>query len=143
MEKFFAQCPRGLAGVLSNELQALGASALVPTDAGVAFEGDLLLAYRANLHSRIASRILWEVANFPYKDEHEIYDTALLLPWPSWFDVTRTIKVEISAHRSPVKSLDFTTLRVKDAVCDKFRRHARTRHSHPRPFGSDAGRALS
>jgi putative N6-adenine-specific DNA methylase len=121
MEKFFAQCPRGLAGVLSNELQALGASALVPTDAGVAFEGDLLLAYRANLHSRIASRILWEVANFPYKDEHEIYDTALLLPWPSWFDVTRTIKVEISAHRSPVKSLDFTTLRVKDAVCDKFR----------------------
>ncbi len=121
MEKFFAQCPRGLAGVLSNELQALGASALAPTDAGVAFEGDLLLAYKANLHSRIASRILWEVANFPYQDEHEIYDTALLLPWPSWFDVTRTIKVEISAHRSPVKSLDFTTLRVKDAICDKFR----------------------
>jgi putative N6-adenine-specific DNA methylase len=121
MEKFFAQCPRGLSGVLSDELKALGATALVPTDAGVAFEGDLLLAYKANLHSRIASRILWQVAHFPYQNEHEIYDTALLLPWPAWFDVGCTIKVEITAHRSPVKSLDFTTLRVKDAICDKFR----------------------
>jgi putative N6-adenine-specific DNA methylase len=129
MENFFAQCPRGLAGVLSNELAALGATGIIATEAGVAFKGDLPLAYKANLHSRVASRILWQVAIFPYKDEHEIYDTALLLPWPAWFDVLRTIKVGISAHRSPVKSLDFTTLRVKDAICDKFREQVGSRPS--------------
>lgn len=121
MNKFFAQCPRGLSGVLATELDRLGATNVVATDAGVAFKGNTEVAYRANLHSRIATRILWHVAQFPYKTEHDIYDTAMLLPWPSWFEVSRTIKVEITAQKSPVKSLDFTTLKVKDAICDKFR----------------------
>lgn len=103
------------------ELERLGATDIVASDAGVAFKGNTETAYRANLHSRIATRILWHVAQFPYKTEHDIYDTAMLLPWPSWFEVSRTIKVEITAQKSPVKSLDFTTLKVKDAICDKFR----------------------
>jgi putative N6-adenine-specific DNA methylase len=121
LKTFFAQCPRGLAGVLGQELTRIGATNLTTTDAGVGFDGDVEIAYRANLYSRIATRILWQVAYFPYQNEHEIYDTAMLLPWPSWFDVSCTIKVEITAHKSPVKSLDFTTLKIKDAICDKFR----------------------
>ncbi len=89
MENFFAQCPRGLSGVLATELVTCGAVDMVATEAGVAFKGDLLVAYRANLHSRVASRVLWRVAAFPYVNEHEIYDTALLLPWPSWFDIRK------------------------------------------------------
>jgi putative N6-adenine-specific DNA methylase len=121
LNKFFAQCPRGLSGVLAQELERIGAINIAASDAGVAFGGTTEVAYRANLYSRIATRILWHVAQFPYQTEHDIYDTAMLLPWPSWFDVQRTIKVEITAQKSPVKSLDFTTLKVKDAVCDKFR----------------------
>lgn len=121
MNTYFAQCPQGLGGALANELTSLGATEVVATNAGVAFTGDWTLAYRANLHSRIATRILWRVALFPYRSEHDVYDAALLLAWPSWFTADRTIKVEISAHKSPVKSLDFTTLKLKDAVCDKFR----------------------
>ena len=98
--------------MLCNELTAAGAAKVTATESGVAFEGKLVDAYRANLQSRIASRILWQDAHFPYDNEHDIYEAALLLPWPSWFDVTSTIKVEINAQRSPVKSLDFTTLRI-------------------------------
>ncbi|MCE2989530.1 MAG: THUMP domain-containing protein, partial [Nitrosomonadaceae bacterium] len=107
--------------MLADELQQLGATDTVANDGGVTFMGDMEVAYRANLYSRIATRVLLQVAEFPYRNEHEIYDTALLLPWPSWFSVDRTIKVEVTAHKSPVKSLDFTTLKIKDAVCDKFR----------------------
>jgi putative N6-adenine-specific DNA methylase len=121
LQPYFAQCPRGLAGVLADELTAIGAEDCVASDAGVAFKGTLETGYRANLYSRIATRILWRVAQFPYKNEHDIYDTIMVLPWPSWFDTSRTIKVEISANKSPVRSLDFTTLKVKDAICDKFR----------------------
>ena len=128
-EHFFAPCPRGLAGILATELRLLGATDLLAQDAGVSFEGDKALGYRANLHSRVASRILWRVAFFPYEQEQHIYDAALLLPWPSWFDVTSTIKVEINAHRCPLKSLDFITLRIKDAVCDRFREQVCTRPS--------------
>ena len=121
MEKFFAPCPRGLSAPLAAELLAIGAQNILADDSGVAFEGELITAYRANLHSRIASRVLWQMAHFPYENEHQIYDAVLLLPWPQRFEVSRTIKVEMKAQKSPQKSLDFTTLRIKDAVCDKFR----------------------
>ncbi len=126
---YFAPCPRGLAGVLARELAELGALNVTEQEAGVAFDAELPVAYRANLRSRVASRILWRVAHFPYEREQHIYDAALLQPWPSWFDVARTIKVEINAHRCPLKSLDFITLRIKDAICDKFREQTGARPS--------------
>ena len=57
-EHFFAPCPRGLEGVLAAELERLGGAAVAATDGGVGFAGGLDLVYRANLESRIASRIL-------------------------------------------------------------------------------------
>ena len=129
MEHYFAPCPRGLSGVLADELTALGATTTHAQEAGVAFDGDKALGYLANLHSRMASRILQRVAHFPYENEQQIYDATAMLAWPSWFDVSRTIKVEINAHRCPLKSLDFITLRVKDAVCDKFREQVDLRPS--------------
>lgn len=118
---FFAPCPRGLAGVLAEELAELGAKDVKPAEAGVAFTGAYDLVYIANLHSRIASRILWRVAQFPYKNEEDIYQGAAGVRWSHHFNAERTFKVETNAHRSPVKSLDFITLRVKDAIADQFR----------------------
>jgi putative N6-adenine-specific DNA methylase len=119
--QFFATSPRGLEDVLRQELTGLGASAVIPTQGGVSFKGEFQLCYRANLHSRIASRILWQVATHPYQTEEDIYKTVYALPWPEWFDVNRTIMVKVSAQHCPLNSLDFATLRIKDAVCDKFR----------------------
>lgn len=121
MEKFFATCPRGLEGAQADELSALGARDVQPVDGGVAFAGDLSLCYAANLESRIASRVLWQVGHAPYRSEHDVFDAARALPWSGLFDVRRTIRVNVSAIRAPLKSLDFVTLRVKDAVCDVFR----------------------
>ncbi len=118
---FFAPCPRGLAEPLAQELAALGASNCKAADAGVSFQGPFELAYAANLHSRIASRILWRMAHFPYKKEDDIYAGAKAVPWGEHFLPERTFKVETNAHRSPVRSLDFVTLRVKDGVADAFR----------------------
>ena len=90
-------------------------------EAGCAFSGPFELCYAVNLHSRIASRVLWQVKHFPYRTEDDIFRTALALPWHRWFAVQRTIKVETNAQRCPLKSIDFITLRIKDAVCDRFR----------------------
>ena len=120
-QHFFATCPRGLEAVLSDELADLGAQALAPTGGGVAFSGDLTLAYRANLESRFATRLLMRVSRGHYRSEEDLYQAALALPWPDWFDVGRTIMVKVTAVKCPLKSLEFVTLRIKDAVCDKFR----------------------
>lgn len=126
---FFAPCPRGLSGALAEELGELGAGAIEPAEAGVAFSGAFDLVYIANLHSRIASRILWRVAQFPYKSEDDVYNGAAGIRWNSHFNADRTFKIDTNAHRSPVKSLDFITLRVKDAVADQFRASAGRRPS--------------
>ena len=123
MPDFFAPCPRGLETLLNNELASIGAHDIRSTDGGVHFSGEWLLSYRVNLHSRIASRVLWRVAKTDYQNEQDIYDTAFALPWSNWFDVSRTIRVNMAAIKCPLKSLDFATLKIKDAVCDKFRKH--------------------
>ena len=118
---FFAPCPRGLAPALVEELAEMGIRNGEPAEAGVAFTGAFDLAYAVNLHSRIASRVLWRVARFPYANENDIYERAKEVRWREHFSAERTFKVETNAHRSPVKSLDFVTLRVKDAIADHFR----------------------
>jgi len=121
MESYFAPCPRGLEGALADELRGLGADEITATEGGVAFAGALDLAYRANLESRLASRILWRVGDSAYRNERDIYESAYALDWPRWFRAERTLRVDVAATRSPLKSLEFATLRIKDAVCDRHR----------------------
>jgi putative N6-adenine-specific DNA methylase len=121
VEHFFAPCPRGLEAALAGELADLDASDVVAAEGGVAFAGPMALAYHANLESRLASRILWQVGHGEYRDETDIYALAHALDWPRWFRADRSLRVDVAATRSPVHSLEFTTLRIKDAVCDRHR----------------------
>jgi len=119
--RFFAPCPRGLEQVLDQELRALGIPATEPTPAGVRFKAPWPTMYWVNLWSHIASRVLWEVGHRPYQTEQDIYRAAFDLAWPDWFAAVHTIKVRVTAHRCRLPSLEFVTLRIKDAICDKFR----------------------
>jgi putative N6-adenine-specific DNA methylase len=129
MPDFFAPCPRGLENILLTDLETLGAQSVRSTEGGVHFSGDWALCYRANLESRIASRILWRVKETQYRNEQDIYQAVFELQWQRWFDVTHTIRVNTTAIRCPLKSLEFITLLVKDAVCDRFRAHCNERPS--------------
>ncbi|HSD55035.1 MAG TPA: THUMP domain-containing protein [Burkholderiales bacterium] len=120
-QSFFATCPRGLEDAAASELAACGASDIRATGGGLHFRGDLAVCYAANLQSRIATRILWRMSAAPYRDEHDVYDAALAVDWPAHFGVQRSIRVDVGAIRSPLRSLEFATLRIKDAVCDRFR----------------------
>ncbi|NTV10815.1 MAG: class I SAM-dependent RNA methyltransferase [Zoogloea sp.] len=120
-EKFFSPCPRGLEPLLVDELAALGAIAPKAVPGGVSFGGDWSVCYRANLESRIATRVLWEVTMGRYRAEEDIYRLAYGATWAKWFTVDDTIRINVTAHKSPLRSLEFITLRIKDAVCDHFR----------------------
>lgn len=121
MNKYFATCPRGLEALLADELAALGAAGARAVAGGVHFAGDWAVCYRANLESRLATRIFWYLAQAPYSREDDIYQLALAQRWPELFDLSRTFRVLTTATKSPLRSIDFVTLRVKDAVCDRFR----------------------
>jgi putative N6-adenine-specific DNA methylase len=118
--RFFAPCPRGLEGVLEAELHSLGVPMTTKMDGGIGFLAPWSTMYWVNLKSHIASRVLWEVGQSPYRSEDDVYRAAYALAWPDWFVPSQTIKVKVSARKCPLSSLDFLTLRIKDAICDKF-----------------------
>lgn len=118
--RFFAPCPRGLEQVLDNELREFGIPATTTMAGGVGFQAPWATMYWVNLWSHIASRVLWEAGHRAYRNEEDIYRAAHDLPWPDWFLSSNSIKVRVTAHRCPLPSLDFLTLRIKDAICDRF-----------------------
>lgn len=121
MRHWFATCPRGLETLLAEDIAAAGGRKIAPTQGGVGFVGSQEAGYRLNLTSRIATRVLCRLASAEFRDEQDIYRLAYRIDWPRWFEVSRTIRVYVTASRAPVKSLEYLTLRVKDAVCDRFR----------------------
>jgi len=121
-EIFFSPCPRGLEAVLGKELVEFQAQAIDPHQGGVKYAGPFDLCYHVNLKSRIASRVLWQVGQGVYGQEQDIYNLAVGLPWPTWFLPKNRIKVHVSAQHCPLPSLNYLTLRIKDAVCDHFRK---------------------
>jgi len=121
LQHFFVPCPRGLEVELARELEAIGASGVAAGAGGVACSGELAMAWRINLWSRLAIRVLWRVDQGRYQGEDDLYRAALALHWPDWFGVERSIAVHTVARASPLKSLNFASLKIKDAVCDRFR----------------------
>lgn len=88
---------------------------------GVYVQGGPLEAMRLNLGSRLAQRVLWQVAEGGYANEHDLYDLARRVRWTDWITPRQTLRVDASAWRSPLQSLNFAALRIKDAVCDTLR----------------------
>ena len=125
--QYFASCPRGLEAILSDELTTLGVKEIKVVDGGIKFESTTEIMYRANLTSRIATRILCRVSNGNYKTEDDLYNAAVNVKWANLFDVSKGIKVSTTGVKCPLKSLDFMTLRIKDAICDQFRSQVNAR----------------
>ena len=123
--ELFAPCPRGLEAPLSDELRELAAQVPLKVGAsvpgGVHFSGGWPAIMAANLHSRVASRVMMKIGKRPYRSEDDIFALALEQPWEHWFDHSKTLRVDVTAIKSPLRSLEFVTLRVKDAICDRLR----------------------
>lgn len=120
-QRHFAPCPRGLEALLAEDVAGVGATEIKTVPGGAEFAGDHQCCYRLNLESRIATRVLRRLGDAPYAKEDDIYRFACEVDWPRLFSVERTLRIYVTAQRSPLKSLEFVTLRVKDAVCDRFR----------------------
>lgn len=118
--QFFSPCPRGLEPLLCTELTDLGAENISTVHGGVKFEGNWELCWKVNLESRLATRVLWKVGHGIYHNEEHIYKITYSVNWKNWFSPENTIRVYVTAVKSPLRSLNFITLKIKDAICDKF-----------------------
>ena len=128
-QRFFATAPKGMEGLLADELRQLGAADVGETRAGVGFQGDLTAAYRVCLWSRIANRVLLPIATFPAEDEEALYEGVLTIDWTEHLAVDSTLAVDFSAVRSAITHSQYGAQKVKDAIVDQFRRETGERPS--------------
>ena len=125
--QLFLPCAAGVEDLLAHEvhgLTGLMGQDLLTRRGGVMARSSWRDAMRLNLHSRLAQRVLVQLSYSDYRSEQDLYRAASEVAWEVWFTPQQSIKVEVTAQHSPLTSLNFAALKIKDAVCDRFRAKA-------------------
>ncbi|MDR0184732.1 bifunctional 23S rRNA (guanine(2069)-N(7))-methyltransferase RlmK/23S rRNA (guanine(2445)-N(2))-methyltransferase RlmL [Lysobacter arvi] len=125
--KFFASCGKGLEYLLADELAALGCTRATAAVAGVNTEGTLADAQRAVLWSRLASRVLWPIAEFDCPDEHALYAGVAAIDWPQHLEPHHTVAVDAHVSGEAITHARYAAQRVKDGIVDVMRARTGTR----------------
>lgn len=120
MALFFASSPKGLADVLEAELKSLGLKVVGKSAGGVDFEASWQGAYKANLNSRLASRILKPVLEFTAYQPEELYGQIMNHDFTKYIDPEQTISVDVTIKESKMRDQRFVAMKIKDAVVDQF-----------------------
>lgn len=107
-------------------LVQLPLSTRLPADLAPDLGGDAVrvlieAVFVLNLRARLPQRVLWRVALAPCANEDQLYQLARGLPWSDWITPRHTLRVDVTARHSPLTSLKFAGLRIKDGVCDQLR----------------------
>ncbi|MBC7919076.1 MAG: class I SAM-dependent RNA methyltransferase [Rhodoferax sp.] len=122
--QLFLPCAAGVEELLAAEVHAatgLMGEDLLTRRGGVLARGSWRDAMLLNLHSRLAQRVLVQLSYTEYRNEQDLYRAASEVAWEIWFTPKQSIKVEVTSQHSPLTSLNFAALKIKDAVCDRFR----------------------
>ena len=119
--KFFVSCAKGLEYLLVDELLALGCAQATAAVAGANAEGTLRDAQRAVLFSRLASRVLWPLAEYDCADEQALYAGARAIDWSAQLDAGMTLAVDAHVSGSAITHARYAAQRLKDAVVDTLR----------------------
>jgi putative N6-adenine-specific DNA methylase len=130
--QLFLPCAAGVEDFLADEVHrvtGLKGDDLLIGRGGVALRASWREALLLNLHSRLAQRVLVQLSHTPYRSENDLYEAAGAVAWEIWFTTRQTFKIEVTAQHSPLKSLNFAALKIKDAIADRFRKKGGERPS--------------
>jgi len=120
--QLFLPCAAGVEALLRDEIGLLlGGTPVTARRGGVSVQTDPAGLMTLNLGSRLAQRVLIQVAEAEYRHEDDLYALARRVDWALWITPQHTLRVDTTAQRSPLRSLNFAALRIKDAVCDHLR----------------------
>ncbi len=121
LHQAFAPCPSGLENALHEELVQLGFQDVAVARAGCRFKTNWSGIMKANLYSRIATRVLVQLAHAQVANEDDILELAKSVEWEQYFGPEHTLRLDTSAIRSPMQSLQYCNLKAKDGICDRLR----------------------
>ena len=115
---YFASCPRGLEALLVKELEALKIESSNQVDGGVEFSCSMEQMYRANITSRVATRIMMRIKKGTYETEDDLYQAALEINWFDYFDISNSIKVSIAIVATTIVASAITSVVATYVIAD-------------------------
>lgn len=120
--QLFATTPKAMEGILAAEIESLGGLNVHQKLAGVAFEGDLEMAYKACLWSRTANRVFLLLKSFKVNSQQDLYDGVYGIDWFEHLQPDDSLAVSFSSKNNPaINNTHFGALKVKDAIVDQMR----------------------
>ncbi|MBC7896620.1 MAG: class I SAM-dependent RNA methyltransferase [Cytophagaceae bacterium] len=112
----FAVAAPGLASLVADELREIGADVTEVHDAGVAFTTDPAGLYHANLHARIASRVIVRAASFQAAHFSDLEKRSRAIPWNRWIPRGGSVSVRATSRKSRLYHTGGVAQRVHEAI---------------------------
>ncbi|MBU2920108.1 class I SAM-dependent RNA methyltransferase [Winogradskyella psychrotolerans] len=119
--KMLAKTLFGFEDILAKELTQLGAMKVEKGVRNVSFEGDKGFMYKANLGLRTAIKILKPIHSFRVTREEDLYKNVKNMKWETYLKSTGSLAVDATVHNSVFTHSQYTALKTKDAIVDRFR----------------------
>ncbi|WP_178988958.1 THUMP domain-containing class I SAM-dependent RNA methyltransferase [Winogradskyella schleiferi] len=119
--KMLAKTLFGFEDILAKELTQLGAMDVEKGVRNVSFVGDKGFMYKANLGLRTAIKILKPIHSFRVAREEDLYKNVKQMKWEDYLKPTGSLAVDATVHNSVFTHSQYTALKTKDAIVDRFR----------------------
>jgi len=119
----------GLENVLADEISALGGLNIEKLNRAVRFYGNKELLYRSNLYLHTALRILLPVMSSYIETQDDLYNRVREFEWEKFMKLGNTFAIDTVLNSDIFNHSQYVSLRVKDAIADRFRDKFRRRPS--------------
>jgi putative N6-adenine-specific DNA methylase len=124
----FVSCPGGLEELLVQEMQEMGLDAR-KSFRGVFVPKTLQNVYKINYGSRLATRVLWPLAEFACKNRDDLYAGAKKVDWKAYLNLGKTFAIDANVEHPLLRNSLFAAQVMKDAICDQLRESLGSRPS--------------
>jgi len=119
--KYVATCFKNTEEELAAELNKLGAASVQIRNRAVSFYGDKELLYKANIWLRTALKVLKPIHNFNCDNAEDLYKRSKKIAWEELFKPQQTFAIDYAVYSEHFKHDQYTALKMKDAIVDRFR----------------------
>lgn len=121
MQEFWALTSKGVEEVLATEIKQHGGEVVKLGLGMVRFTATTETAYRLCLWSRLATRIMRQIAAVAIDEQSDVYQVASGIDWSQYMKVNQSLALECVGKHPTIDNTQFGAMRVKDAICDQFR----------------------
>ena len=117
----FISCADHLETALTQELKNLGLVDLRLGYRGIYAPYTMDNIFKVNYLSRLATRVLLPLAQFPCPDTETLYNEAKKIPWLDYLDEKKTFAIDANIKHPQIRHSLYGAQLVKDAICDAIR----------------------